>query len=95
MFTKSSSASAVRKIVFIRVRRSILAAAIVPAGAMLALLPGSSALADAIFTPTDQILGGKENINTNKFEVGVVGTAAGVNNWPAGESPNHLIDGVV
>ena len=45
-----------------------------------------------LLTPGDAISGGQSD-GTN-FNVGVAGTAAGVNNWPAAESPDHAIDGV-
>ncbi|HUF63502.1 MAG TPA: PEP-CTERM sorting domain-containing protein [Verrucomicrobiales bacterium] len=45
-----------------------------------------------IFAPGDTIFGGASD--GTDFVVGVAGTAATVNNWPAGESPDHAIDGV-
>ncbi len=48
--------------------------------------------ADPVFAPGDFTLGGMSD-GTN-FNIGIAGTAAGVNNWPAAESPDHVIDGV-
>ncbi len=45
-----------------------------------------------LLSPGDGISGGQRD--GANFNIGVAGTAAGVNNWPAGESPNHAIDGV-
>jgi hypothetical protein len=45
-----------------------------------------------LLSPTDPIVGGE--VVGGQFVVGVAGTAAGVNNWPGGESPDHAIDGV-
>src|SRR4030095_14822274 len=73
-------------------RRSILAGGIVPAGLLMA--GAASAWADSIFTPVDQILGGQKDAGNTVFTIGVAGFAAGVNNWPDGESPDHAIDGV-
>jgi len=50
-----------------------------------------SAQAAAIFAPGDPVLGGA--LSGSDFVVGVAGTAAGVNNWPAGEPPTAAIDG--
>lgn len=46
-----------------------------------------------IFAPGDPILGGAR-VGDN-FEVGAIGTAGGVNNWPGAEPPADLIDGVI
>lgn len=73
-------------------RRSILAGGIVPATLLIA--SSASAWADAIFAPGNQILGGQKDAGNTVFNVGVAGFAAGVNNWPDGESPDHAIDGV-
>ncbi|MDB6152439.1 MAG: transporter [Chthoniobacteraceae bacterium] len=75
------------------VRRSILVKSIAPLGVFLVSLGGSTAFGDSIFAPGDQILGGKENPGVS-FDIGVTGTAATVNNWPGGETPDHAIDGV-
>ena len=45
-----------------------------------------------IFAPGDPILGGQRQ--GTDFVVGFAGLNAGVNNWPAAESPDHVIDGV-
>src|SRR5688572_576783 len=71
--------------------RSILSKAIVPLGLWLALSAVPDASADTILAPTDTVLGGQ--VVTGAFQVGVVGTAAGVNNWPGGELPALAIDG--
>jgi hypothetical protein len=62
------------------------------AAVALALALSGSIQAASIFTPGDAVLGGASD-GTN-FNVGVVGTAGGLNNWPAGEPPTSAIDGV-
>jgi hypothetical protein len=57
-------------------------------GLLVTALP---AAAVAILAPTDQIIGGQRQ--GSQFVVGTVGTAAGVNNWPAAEPPSDLING--
>lgn len=57
----------------------------------LALAASITAHAANIFTPGDPVLGGASD-GTN-FNVGVAGTAAGVNNWPTNEPPSAAIDG--
>jgi hypothetical protein len=57
----------------------------------LALAASISAHAASIFTPGDPVLGGASD-GTN-FNVGVAGTAGGVNNWPPNEPPTAAIDG--
>jgi hypothetical protein len=74
-------------------RKAILSASVVPLGLVLVSLPGASALADSIFSPGDQILGGRDDTGTNSFQIGVVGTTGNTNNWPAAETPNLAIDG--
>jgi hypothetical protein len=56
-------------------------AAAVTAGAANVLAPGD-------FIRGGQVVGGE-------FQVGVVGTAAGVNNWPAAEPPEDVINGII
>jgi len=58
-------------------------------------LAASASLASAvtILTPGDAIIGGAR-VGSN-FEVGVVGTAGGVNNWPGAEVPADLINGFI
>lgn len=57
-----------------------------------ALAFSGSVQAANIFTPGDAVLGGaSDGVN---FNVGVAGTAGGVNNWPGGEPPTSAIDGV-
>ncbi|SFG92040.1 PEP-CTERM sorting domain-containing protein [Neptunomonas qingdaonensis] len=51
-----------------------------------------NAYAVPIIASTDPIFGGQSD-GTN-FVIGTSGTDASVNNWPGGESPDHLIDGV-
>jgi len=46
----------------------------------------------SILAPGNSILG--VHVNDTDIEVGVVGTAAAVNNWPAAETPANAIDGV-
>ncbi|MGI9241886.1 MAG: PEP-CTERM sorting domain-containing protein [Verrucomicrobiales bacterium] len=59
------------------------------------LLAGSVSLshAVAIFAPGDAVIGGARV--ASNFEVGVVGTAAGTNNWPGAEVPEDLINGLI
>lgn len=76
------------------VPRRVLTGAIAPLGILLTCIVGPQAWADAIFTPSDPILGGMEDTVNSLFLVGVTGTAAGTNNWPGGEAPEHIIDGV-
>ena len=59
------------------------------------LLASTSSLshAVAILAPGDSIIGGVRN--GANFDVGVVGTAGGVNNWPGAEPPEDLINGVI
>lgn len=60
--------------------------------AALAMACAGTAQAASIFAPGDTIFGGaNDGVN---FVVGVAGTAATVNNWPAGEPPSAAIDGV-
>ncbi len=61
-------------------------------GAGLACSP-LSASAASLLLPTDSIIGGA--LVASDFQVGVVGTAAGVNNWPAGEPPQDMINGII
>jgi len=49
--------------------------------------------AAGIFAPGDTILGGAR-VGAN-FEVGVGGFTEGVNNWPGGEAPADIINGVI
>lgn len=58
----------------------------------LMLCIAAQANAQGIFAPTDTVVGGAR-VGSN-FVVGVVGTAAGVNNWPNGENPTKVVDGV-
>jgi len=46
-----------------------------------------------IFSPSDSILGGQLD-NRRTFNIGIVGTSSGANNWPSNELPENLIDGV-
>ena len=46
-----------------------------------------------LLSPPDPIIGGV--LNGSQFEVGVAGTIGGVNNWPAAEPPEDLINGVI
>ena len=73
-------------------RNTILATAIAPVAATILALPTSTS-ADAIFVPSDAILGGQLNTGANQFQVGTVGTTGGLNNWPTNESPVSAIDG--
>lgn len=75
-----------------RLRRSVLAGAIVPSG--LLICGAASAWGDAIFNPTDNILGGQKDTGLNQFLIGHGAGAAGSNSWPDGEAPLHVIDGV-
>lgn len=59
---------------------------------LVVVMAATQAFGQGLFTPGDPILGGRSD-GTN-FVVGVAGTAAGQNNWPANESPDHIIDGV-
>ena len=77
-----------------RVRLVKFSSAIAPAVILLSALPLHRSLADAIFAPGDLIRGGKEDTTTATFNIGVIGTAGGVNNWPTAEDPTHIIDGV-
>src|SRR5688500_2021897 len=52
----------------------------------------SSQLEAQVFSPTDAVWGGE--VVGDQFVVGTAGTTANTNNWPAGESPDHAIDGV-
>ena len=74
-------------------RRSILRRAVAPAALLLACVPVWSALGVGIFSPTDPILGGKEDTASGTFQIGTVG-GAGANAWPAAEAPQFTIDGV-
>lgn len=56
------------------------------------LLAVATAQGAAIFAPGDAVVGGA--VVGSDFVTGVAGTAGGINNWPAGESPDHTIDGV-
>ncbi|MFN0130057.1 MAG: choice-of-anchor D domain-containing protein, partial [Verrucomicrobiales bacterium] len=47
---------------------------------------------DPILAPGDTMWGGIQDQSGEFFEVGTVGTASGVNNWPAGEPPSDLIN---
>lgn len=58
----------------------------------LLICGAAPAWGDAIFSPTDQILGGQKV--TTQFLIGTGGGAAGSNSWPDGEAPFHAIDGV-
>jgi hypothetical protein len=49
--------------------------------------------ANGLLAPGDPILGGV--LSGDQFQVGVAGTAAGVNNWPAAEPPEDLINGII
>lgn len=53
---------------------------------------GLSVCAIPLFSPGDSILGGQSD--GSNFTVGDAGFTGGVNNWPGGEGPEHLIDGV-
>jgi hypothetical protein len=57
---------------------------------LAAALPTTAA---NILSPADPIQGGQ--IVGGEFQVGVVGTAATVNNWPAAEPPSDIINGVI
>ena len=46
-----------------------------------------------LLSPPDPIIGGA--LNASQFEVGVAGTIGGVNNWPAAEPPEDLINGII
>ena len=52
-----------------------------------------SASAANLLVPSDAIIGGI--LNGSDFQVGVVGTAGGVNNWPAAEPPQDMINGII
>ena len=49
---------------------------------------------DPILAPGDVIRGGALDGSQEFFEIGVVGTTAGANNWPGAEAPTSVIDGV-
>ena len=59
------------------------------------LLATATSLSHAvtILAPGDPIIGGAR-VGGN-FEVGVVGVTGGVNNWPAAEPPEDLINGII
>jgi hypothetical protein len=65
---------------------------LIPAVLFMFAVAMTSQLQAQLFAPTDPILGGE--IVAGEFIVGVAGTAGNTNNWPAGESPDHAIDGV-
>ena len=65
---------------------------VIPAVLFALALGLTSQLQAQLFSPTDAILGG-ERVG-GQFVVGTAGTTANINNWPAGESPDHAIDGV-
>jgi len=56
------------------------------------VLAVATAQGAAIFAPGDAVVGGA--VVGSDFVAGVAGTAAGINNWPTNESPDHTIDGV-
>src|SRR5678816_2122627 len=62
---------------------------------LCALLIGAAGgvVAAPLFNAGDPFFGGQLDTGTNQFNVGIAGTAGGVNNWPAAESPDHAIDG--
>lgn len=62
---------------------------------LISLLGAASQMQAApIFTPLDgpAVIGGQSD--GSNFNVAVAGTADGVNNFPSGESPDHVVDGV-
>jgi hypothetical protein len=64
-------------------------------GVLLGLYSAAQVRASVpIFAPTDgaAVIGGRSD-GTN-FTAAVAGTVGGANNFPAGESPNHVVDGV-
>lgn len=58
-----------------------------------ALLCGSHVHGANLLSPTDAIIGGA--VQGADFVAGVVGTAAGANNWPGAEPPSDLINGLI
>ncbi len=58
----------------------------------LLLASAGPSTADDILSASDTFFGGQ--IIGNSFEVGVSGGAAGANNWPGAEGPEHVVDGV-
>lgn len=58
---------------------------------MLMIGSAESLIAELLLSPSDQVIGGR--LTETEFVQGVDGTAAGVNNWPAAEPPEELIDG--
>ena len=56
------------------------------------LLLGATLNAAPWLTAGDPLIGGQ--LVSGQFNQGTIGTVAGVNNWPAAESPDHAIDGV-
>lgn len=61
---------------------------------LICLVGAANAQAQGIFAPSDgpNVIGGASD-GTN-FNKAVAGTVDGVNNFPAAESPDHLVDGV-
>jgi hypothetical protein len=59
----------------------------------MAMLVSSAAIAVTVTTPSDAVLG--VQLQGDVINVAVAGTAAGVNNFPAGEAPNFSIDQVI
>src|SRR5688500_4816602 len=59
-------------------------------GCLVLALPAAAA---DVLAPGDLSRGGQ--VSGGLFQVGVVGTAAGVNNWPAAEPPADIINGVM
>ncbi len=71
----------------INISKSLVIAAIVS----MAMAAQSQAEPVPLLTPGDQIIGGL--LLDPDFIEGLVGTTGGVNNWPAAEPPEDLIDG--
>jgi hypothetical protein len=59
----------------------------------LCLFAHDGVQANGLLAPGDPILGGV--LSGDQFQVGVAGTAAGVNNWPEAEPPGDLINGII
>jgi len=59
--------------------------------AIASLSLAGNALAEALLSPSDQMIGGI--LTATDFVQGTAGTAADVNNWPDAEPPGELIDG--
>ena len=59
----------------------------------LCLFTFESVQGNGLLAPGDPIVGGV--LSDDQFQVGVAGTAAGVNNWPTAEPPEDLINGII